>query len=93
MLIYRSLLRGAFMNIPRYNQGNLPVARPGKQEPWTPYSNGASYTSVASSLDGVIDCVEIQSAGNDTADVRQMLQPVRSGKTATEKGVLIDLWI
>lgn len=81
------------MDIKAFSLGSFPIVSMQKLELPVLASRGAFYPPSLSAADEIIDYVEIQSNNYQPAPNRPSSYPIRTDRSARDKGTLIDVWI
>jgi hypothetical protein len=81
------------MDIKAFNPGSYPTVSTQKPELPVQISQNAFYPPSPSAADEIIDYVEIQSNNYQPAPNRPSSYPIRTARSARDKGTLIDVWI
>jgi hypothetical protein len=81
------------MDIKAFDQGSFPAVSTKNVELQIQSSQRTYYPPSLSAADEIIDYVEIQSNNYQPAPNRPSSYPIRTDRSAKDKGTLIDLWI
>jgi hypothetical protein len=81
------------MDIKAFNHGSFPAVSTQKPELSVHSSQGTFYPPSLVAADEIIDYVEIRSNNYQPAPNRPSSYPIRTDRSAQDKGTIIDVWI
>ena len=81
------------MDIKAFDQGSFPAVSTKNVELQIQSSQRTYYSPSVSAADEIIDYVEIQCNNYQPGPSRPSSYPIRTDRSAKDKGTLIDLWI